>query len=39
MGLFLRLINFEKAYDKVRCDFLQQTLWMEGFGPIWCEWI
>jgi hypothetical protein len=32
-------IDFEKAYDKVRCDFLQQALRMKGFPPIWCDWI
>ncbi|WVZ95111.1 hypothetical protein U9M48_040913 [Paspalum notatum var. saurae] len=32
-------INFEKAYDKVRWDFLQQTMRMKGFSHTWCDWI
>ncbi|WVZ83656.1 hypothetical protein U9M48_030783 [Paspalum notatum var. saurae] len=32
-------IDFEKAYDKVRWDFLQQTLHMKGFSATWCNWI
>ncbi|WVZ74625.1 hypothetical protein U9M48_022786 [Paspalum notatum var. saurae] len=32
-------IDFEKAYDKVRWDFLQQTLRMKGFSNTWCNWI
>ncbi|WVZ96894.1 hypothetical protein U9M48_042474, partial [Paspalum notatum var. saurae] len=32
-------IDFEKAYDKVRWDFLQQTLRMKGFSATWCNWI
>jgi len=32
-------INFEKAYDKVRWEFLQQTLRMKGFSEQWCNWI
>jgi hypothetical protein len=32
-------INFEKAYDKVKWSFLQQTLRMKGFDPKWCYWI
>ncbi|WVZ51089.1 hypothetical protein U9M48_002268, partial [Paspalum notatum var. saurae] len=32
-------IDFEKAYDKVRWDFLQQTLRMKGFSATWCDWI
>jgi mannosylglycoprotein endo-beta-mannosidase len=26
-------IDFEKAYDKVKWSFLQQTLHMKGFSP------
>jgi len=37
-GVVLKL-DFEKAYDKVNCDFLQQTLKMKGFSRRWCEWI
>jgi hypothetical protein len=32
-------IDFEKAYDKVNWDFLQQALRMKGFDPKWCSWI
>ena len=32
-------IDFEKAYDKVRWDFLQQTMRMKGFSHTWCDWI
>jgi len=32
-------IDFEKAYNKVRWDFLQQTLRIKGFSYVWCKWI
>ena len=32
-------IDFEKVYDKVKWDFLQQTLRMKGFSIVWCKWI
>jgi exonuclease III len=32
-------IDFEKAYDKVKWSFLQQTLRLKGFAPRWCELI
>jgi len=32
-------IDFEKAYDKVKWPFLQQTLRMKGFSPKWCRWV
>uniref|UniRef100_A0A0A8ZPB6 Uncharacterized protein n=1 Tax=Arundo donax TaxID=35708 RepID=A0A0A8ZPB6_ARUDO len=32
-------VDFEKAYDKVKWPFLQQTLRMKGFSHIWCSWI
>jgi hypothetical protein len=32
-------IDFEKAYDKVKWCFLQQTLRMKGFSPKWCRWV
>jgi hypothetical protein len=32
-------IDFEKVNDKVRWDFLQQAVKMEGFDPKWCRWI
>jgi hypothetical protein len=31
--------NFEKAYDKVNWEFLQQTLRIKGFSEKWCTWI
>jgi hypothetical protein len=30
-------IDFEKAYDKVKWSFLQQTLRMKGFATEWCK--
>ena len=30
-------VDFEKAYDKVKWTFLQQTLRMNGFAPLWCR--
>ena len=32
-------IDFEKAYDKVKWSFLQQTLRMKGFDHKWCDLI
>jgi hypothetical protein len=32
-------IDFEKACDKVKWSFLQQTLRMKGFSPKCCRWI
>ena len=32
-------IDFEKAYNKVRWNFLQQTLRIKGFSYVWCKWI
>jgi hypothetical protein len=32
-------IDFEKAYDKVNWNFLQQAMRMKGFDPIWCQWV
>jgi hypothetical protein len=37
-GVILKL-NFEKSYDKVKWNFLQQTLRMKGFSEKWCHWI
>jgi hypothetical protein len=37
-GVLLK-IDFEKVYDKVKWQFLQQTLRMKGFDPKWCKWI
>jgi uncharacterized protein (DUF952 family) len=30
-------IDFEKVYDKVKWEFLQQTLRMKGFSHKWCD--
>ena len=38
MGVIFK-IDFEKAYDKVKWSFLQQTLRMKGFSPKWCRWV
>ena len=32
-------IDFEKAYDKVKWNFLLQSLRMKGFSSKWIEWI
>ena len=32
-------IDFENAYDKVKWNFLLQTLQLKGFSPKWIEWI
>jgi hypothetical protein len=32
-------LDFEKAYDKVKWSFLQQSLHIKGFDPKWCKWI
>ena len=32
-------IDFEKAYDKVRWNFLFQMLRLKGFSHKWIEWI
>jgi hypothetical protein len=37
-GVILK-IDFEKAYDKIKWPFLQQTLHMKGFSKQWCAWI
>ena len=38
VGIILKL-DFEKAYDKVSCDFLLDCLKMRGFSDTWCNWI
>jgi hypothetical protein len=35
-GIILK-IDFEKAYDKVKWNFLQQTLAMKGSSQKWCS--
>jgi len=37
-GVILKL-DFEKAYDKLKCPFIQQVLRMKGFSLTWHEWI
>ncbi|GJX79556.1 RNA-directed DNA polymerase, eukaryota [Tanacetum coccineum] len=32
-------VDFEKAYDSVRWDFLDDILRKFGFGNTWCKWI
>jgi hypothetical protein len=37
-GIILKL-DFEKAYDKLKWNFLQQAMCMKGYSPKWCSWI
>nr|GEU77674.1 RNA-directed DNA polymerase, eukaryota [Tanacetum cinerariifolium] len=32
-------VDFDKAYDSVRWDYLLEVLEAFGFGQIWCNWI
>lgn len=38
MGLILK-IDFEKAYDRVRWDFLEETMRGKGFPDKWIKWV
>jgi hypothetical protein len=37
-GVLLK-IDFEKTYDKVKWSFLQQSLRMKTFPPLWRDWV
>jgi hypothetical protein len=37
-GLIFK-VHFEKIYDKVNCNFLQNMLVKKGFGNKWCDWV
>ena len=37
-GVILKL-DYEKAYDRVSWDFLEEMLTSRGFGPKWISWI
>ncbi|GKC80750.1 RNA-directed DNA polymerase, eukaryota, partial [Tanacetum coccineum] len=32
-------VDFAKAYDSIRWDYLLDVLEAFGFGPVWCSWI
>ena len=32
-------VDFAKAYDSVRWDYLMEVFQSFGFGPNWCRWI
>nr|GFA61392.1 RNA-directed DNA polymerase, eukaryota, reverse transcriptase zinc-binding domain protein [Tanacetum cinerariifolium] len=36
---FIFKIDFEKAYDSVRWDYLEDVIKKFGFGEKWCKWI
>lgn len=37
IGVILKL-DFEKAHDKVNCEFLLSCLHLKGFNDKWCRW-
>jgi hypothetical protein len=37
-GVFIKL-DFEKAYDKVNWEFLEEVLHRKGFAEMWIQWI
>lgn len=37
-GIIMK-IDFEKAYDKVNCDFLMEVMVRRGFPNKWISWI
>nr|GFB80669.1 RNA-directed DNA polymerase, eukaryota, reverse transcriptase zinc-binding domain protein [Tanacetum cinerariifolium]GFB80702.1 RNA-directed DNA polymerase, eukaryota, reverse transcriptase zinc-binding domain protein [Tanacetum cinerariifolium]GFB80724.1 RNA-directed DNA polymerase, eukaryota, reverse transcriptase zinc-binding domain protein [Tanacetum cinerariifolium] len=36
---FIFKVDFEKAYDSVRWDYIDDVLKKFGFGERWCAWI
>ncbi|GKD68588.1 cysteine-rich receptor-like protein kinase [Tanacetum coccineum] len=36
---FMLKVDFEKAYDSVNRNFIQNTLLQMGFGERWCKWV
>lgn len=36
---FILKLDFEKAYDRVQWEFLEEVLHKKGFGPRWTSWI
>lgn len=37
--VFILKIDFEKAYDRVRWEFLEEILHKKGFDPKWTSWV
>lgn len=37
--VFILKIDFQKAYDRVRWEFLEEVLHKKGFDPLWTSWI